>query len=212
MFDAPTAKADTDKEPKPNFLADIGYGFLDSAARPVLGLLHPDKDPLANRYNHDSIGATIGEFGGAGVDIVALSKLTGLAVGKGLSMGAEAGLPESIAGRNVLKSALSMGTAGFLYGSTSPYGSRFKNGTIDALTFGTLGASSAALESSSLPFLGKASGDGIVRSIAVGGLSGIPAGLAHEAVFNANYHNSKPAYAKSVGDYTALGAFMVGLA
>jgi len=182
-------------------LADLGLGLIDSAiAKPynaTIGLIAPKID-LSDDYNHESIAAKVGDFGGGIADVLALSKVAGLGVGKGLGWGVERGLiSTSLAESSALASTLTLGTTGALYAGVFTGGSaseRFKNASVGLATFGTLGASTAGL--SRFGFLGEAGSRTFLQNIALGGLSGVPAGIANaEATSLANGHglSSMPA-------------------
>src|SRR5262245_61060596 len=100
--------------------ADLGLGLVDSAlAKPynaTLGLVLPQFD-LSRSYDHNSFAGKAGDFGGSLIDVVALSKVTGWGVGKGLGWGAERGfLSASLAESPMLASTISLGATGALYG------------------------------------------------------------------------------------------------
>ncbi len=90
----PNKKAEKSSGTEIGSLSDLGLGLIDSAvARPynaTIGLIAPKID--VGEYNHNSIAAKVGDFWGSVADVIALSKVTGWGVGKGLGWGAERGL------------------------------------------------------------------------------------------------------------------------
>jgi len=202
-------------------LTDLGLGLIDSAiAKPynaTIGLVAPKID-LSNDYNHNSIAAKVGDFGGGIADVLALSKVAGWGVGKGLGLGAERGLISArLAESATLASTLSLGTTGALYGGVFTSGSaseRLKNAAVGFTTFGTLGASTAGL--SKFGFLGEAGSRTFMQNVALGGLSGIPAGIANAeatSLVNGNGLSFSPStVGKSALYYGLFGATMGGVA
>ncbi len=201
-------------------LYDLGVGVVESGlARPynaTVGLLLPQVD-LTHSYDHRSIAGQVGEFGGTLLDIVILSKLSTNGVGRGIAWGAERGLISgSMARSRSLAGTLSMGTTGALYGGAFTPGSlstRLKNAAIGSATFATLGASTAGLGSFS--FLGQAGSRTLLQNMALGGLSGMPAGVVNAEVtslVNGRGFTLNPyTLGSSAMYYGAFGAAMGGV-
>lgn len=215
-----------DSEPKPEkatgsgigSFADLGLSLFDRAiAKPynaTLGLVAPEID-LSGSYDHASLAAKTGELGGAVLDMVGLSKLSGWGVGRGLGWSAERGFfSASLAESSMLSSTLSLGTAGALYGGVFTPGSgtdRLKNAGVDLATFASMGASSSWL--GRFGVLGEIGSRSLMQDMAVGGLSGLPGGVVNaEATSLANgqgFANGQDV-ASSALYYSAFGILMSG--
>ncbi len=202
-------------------LADLGLGLIDGAvAKPynaTIGLIGPKID-LSKEYNQNSIAAKVGDFGGSVADVIVLTKLTGFGVSKGLGAAADKGLiSASLAESPILASTLSLGTTGALYGGVFTPGSasdRLKNAAVGFATFGTLGASTVGLNR--FAFLGEAGSRTFLQDVALGGLSGIPAGIANAeatSLVNGKGVTFDPStIGKSAAYYGLFGATMGGVA
>lgn len=202
-------------------IADLGIGLFDSAvARPynaTLGLALPQID-LSHSYDHHTWAAKAGDFGGSMLDIVALSKVTGWGVGKGLSWGAEGGyISSSLAQSEMLASTLSLGTTGALYGGVFTPGdatTRLKNAAVGSATFAAMGFTTAGL--GKFAVLGEAGSRTFLQDVAVGGLSGIPGGLVNAeatSLVNGKGFTLDPyTLGSSALYYGAFGAAMGGTA
>lgn len=165
-------------------VADFGVSLFDSAiARPynaTIGLIAPKID-LSKEYNHNSYAAKIGDFGGTAVDIAIISKFAGAGVSKALGAGAERGLiSASLAESKLLASTLTFSSTGALYGGVFTPGSfqeRLKNATVDAATFGAMGA--ASTQFSKFGFLGTPGNRTLLQEMGLGAMSGAPGGIVN---------------------------------
>jgi hypothetical protein len=200
-------------------LSDLGMSLFDTAvAKPynaTAGLVLPQMD-LSHSYDHHSWAAKAGEFGGGVIDVVALTKLSSYGVGKGMNWGVENGmLSASLAKSPMLASTLTLGTTGALYGGVFTSGdaaTRLKNAAIGAGTFAVLGASTVGL--GRLAFLGEAGSRTLVQDMAIGGLSGLPAGVANAELTSLTNGHGLTFDSKTVGSsalyYGLFGATMSG--
>ncbi|CAN5179170.1 hypothetical protein BH10CYA1_BH10CYA1_60950 [soil metagenome] len=201
-------------------LSDFGISLVDSAlARPynaTIGTIAPKID-LSKDYNHNSYAAKIGDFGGTAVDVVVLSKFAGAGVSKALGTGAESGLiSASLAENRLFSSTLSLSTTGALYGGVFTPGSfqdRLKNATIDAATFGVMGAASTQL--GRVGFLGSPGSRTFMQEMGLGALSGAPGGIVNAEVTSLVNGRGLTFDAGTLGKsalyYGAFGAAMGGI-
>jgi hypothetical protein len=219
-----TEKFDSESKPEKSAgthigtFADLGLSLLDKGvAQPynaTVGLVAPQLD-LSGSYDQTSLAAKAGGLGGAAFDMIALSKVTGFGVGRALGWGERTGLlSTSLAESSTLASTLSMGTAGGLYGGIFTPGTgaeRFNNAVVDSATFATMGLASGSI--GKLATFGSGGARSFMQDVAVGGLSGLPAGIVNAEVTSLQNHGQL-ATAQDVTSsalyYGALGALMTG--
>lgn len=201
-------------------VADFGISLFDSAiARPynaTIGLIAPKID-LSKDYNHNSYAAKIGDFGGTAVDIALISKFAGSGVSKALGAGAERGMiSASLAENKLLASTLTFSTTGALYGGVFTPGSiqdRLKNATVDAATFGAMGA--ASTQFSKFGFLGSPGNRSLLQEMGLGAMSGVPGGIVNAEMTSLVNRNGLTFDVRTLGKsalyYGAFGAAMGGI-
>jgi len=164
-------------------ISDFGASLAEAAlAKPYnasAGLVLP-KMHLGIDYDHNSWAAKAGEFGAGVIDLVALTKMSSWGISRGLSLTGDSAIASAYSQSRMLSSSLSLGTAGALHGGVFTSGdadTRLKNAVVEAGTFAVMGASTAGL--GRLAFLGKEGSRTLLQDAALGGLSGLPGGVAN---------------------------------